>query len=121
MNGMRMRWALRFLVLGLVLLAAVSFAVMTLWNWLLPPLFGWPAIGLAKAAGLLVLCRVLFGGLRGGLRGHGGMQARRRFAERWESMSAEERERFRAGMRGCCGSRRARGDDAAPPPAAASA
>ncbi len=110
----RLRWILRFFVFGLVLLAAASFLVMSLWNWLLPPLFGLPAIGLAKAAGLLVLSRILFGGLRG----RGGWHARRHFAARWEQMTPEERERFRAGMGRRCGPRRARGDDAAPPAAA---
>ena len=36
--------------------------VMLLWNWLLPPLFGWPTITLLQGFGLLALCRILFGG-----------------------------------------------------------
>ena len=115
----RLRWIIRFAVFGLALLLAVSLLVMSLWNWLLPPLLGLPAIGLAQAAGLLLLTRMLFGGLRGGGRGWGGgWHARRRFAERWQQMTPEERQRFRAGMRGRCGPPDLRGDDGAPPAAA---
>jgi hypothetical protein len=111
-RSMRVRWALRFLVLAVLALAAASVLVMTLWNWLVPQLFGWPAIGLAQATGLLVLCRVLFGGFRG----RGGMHWRQRMAERWSQMTPEQQERFRAGMQGRCGSRSAGG-----PPAEAAA
>jgi hypothetical protein len=57
--------------------------VMLLWNWLLPPLFGWREITLLQGFGLLVLCRILFGGFGGG--GSGGSK----------HMTAEERERMR--------------------------
>ena len=36
--------------------------VMLLWNWLLPPLFGWREVTFWQALGLLALCRILFGG-----------------------------------------------------------
>jgi hypothetical protein len=36
--------------------------VMRLWNWLLPPLFGWHELTFWQALGMLVLCRILFGG-----------------------------------------------------------
>jgi len=75
--------------------------VRLLWNWLLPPLFGWPQITLLQGFGLLVLCRILFGGF--GLHGSGRSSVRRRWAERWEHMSPEERERFRLGIRTRCG------------------
>jgi hypothetical protein len=74
--------------------------VMHLWNWLLPPLFGWKLIGFWQALGLLVLCRVLFGGwgCGGGPRG----RRRRHFDERWERMTPEEREKMRQSWRGVC-------------------
>jgi|SRR5262245_12986080 len=72
--------------------------VRTLWNWLLPPLFGWPALGFWQALGMLALCRILVGGF--GFRGSPGPYTRRRIIERWEAMSPEERERFRHGMGG---------------------
>ena len=75
--------------------------VRLLWNWLLPPLFGWSQITFWQALGLLALCRILFGGF--GFHGSGRSSVRRRWAERWEHMSPEERERFRLGIRTRCG------------------
>jgi hypothetical protein len=71
--------------------------VLHLWNWLLPPLFGWRQITFWQALGLLVLCRILFGGL--GWRGSGRSRFRRRMGERCEHMTPEERERFRQRFR----------------------
>jgi hypothetical protein len=81
----------------LLFIALGGAIVMQLWNWLLPPLFGWRLITFWQALGLLALCRILFGGF--GLRSSGS-NFRRRRAERWERMTPEERERFRQGMLG---------------------
>ena len=79
--------------------------VMHLWNWLLPPLFSWRQITFWQALGILVLCRILFGGL--GVHSPNRSNFRRRMAdrmaERWEHMSPEERERFRQRGQGFCG------------------
>jgi hypothetical protein len=75
--------------------------VMRLWNWLLPGLFGWHSITLWQALGLLVLCRILFGGF--GNSGNRGGHQRRRGREMWDSMTPEEREAFRQSMRDRCG------------------
>jgi hypothetical protein len=74
--------------------------VMHLWNWLVPSLFGWHPITFWQALGLLVLCRILFGGWGGGGRGP---KHKRHLAERWERMTPEEREKFRERMGGRCG------------------
>lgn len=76
-------------------------AVMHLWNWLLPSLFGWRNISFWQAIGLLALCRILFGGVSG--RGFHRSRIRRRMDERWERMAPEEREKFRQGWRSRCG------------------
>ena len=100
---MKRHWFLRGLKFALfaVLFAVVfSFAVMSLWNWLMPALFGWHVITFWQAVGVLILSKILFGGFR-----HGGghnMHWRRRMMERWEQMTPEEREKFRASM-GRCG------------------
>src|ERR1700752_3348636 len=64
---MRKRW---FWIAPLAIVAIPLFifvggeVVMHLWNWLLPPLFGWRTLGFWQALGLLAPCRILFGGLR---------------------------------------------------------
>ena len=101
---MRRRWIFiaPLAILGMLLFIAIGGeVVMQLWNWLLPPLFGWRQITFWQALGILALCRILFGGL--GRHGSYHSKFRRRMAERWERMTPEEQERFRQGMRGRCG------------------
>jgi len=71
--------------------------VMHLWNWLLPPLFGWRQLNFWQALGLLALCRILFGGFR--MHAPGRSNFRRGMQGRCGRMSPEERERFRQGIR----------------------
>jgi hypothetical protein len=86
-------WIAPLAILGMVLFVAVGgWVVQALWNWLLPPLAGWPQITFWQALGLLVLCRVLFGGF--GRHGSGRSRIRRRIEER----SAERRELCRQRM-----------------------
>ena len=94
--GRIMAFAPLVLVGAVAFMAIGGFIVRALWNWLLPPLFGWHVITFWQALGLLMLSRILFGGL--GLHSHGGMRARGRMGERWGSMSQEERERIRKGI-----------------------
>ena len=93
------RWlrALKFLPLAVLFIALFGLIVMTLWNWLTPALFGLKVVTFWQAIGLVILCKVLFGGFRGG---PGGRHWRHRMMQRWEQMSPEEREKFRQGMRG---------------------
>ena len=73
--------------------------VMSLWNWLLPALFGWRMITFWQALAMLILCRILFGGVHG----RGWHSSRRPWGARWSNMTDEEREKFRQGMRERCG------------------
>lgn len=91
----------KFVVLGVLAAAVFSFVVMSLWNWLMPALFGWHVVTFWQALGLLVLSKLLFGGFRG--RPGPPMFWRRRMMQRWEEMTPEEREKFREGLRGTCG------------------
>lgn len=68
--------------------------IMLLWNWLMPELFGLPSITFWQAAGLLILCKILFGGF-GSNHHHGhGHCGGNKLRKRWESMTPEERERI---------------------------
>jgi hypothetical protein len=79
---------------GLVLCAFLGGAiVMLLWNALLPPLFGWPAVTFWQALGLLALCRILFGGLGR----HGGGYRSNRTPEERERLRRRIRARFGLG------------------------
>lgn len=100
---LRRRWIFLapLALLGILLFMAIGGGiVMQLWNWLLPPLFGWRQITFWQGLGLLALCRILFGGF--GFH-HSGRSDFRRRTERWERMTPEERERFRKGVWGRCG------------------
>ena len=108
---MKRFWILRvfkFALFGAAAIALLGYGVMSLWNWLLPPLAGWHALGFGQALALLVLCRILFGGLRASGHGHW----RHRLRERWDRMTPEEQERVRAGLGRRCG-----GPSPQPPPA----
>ncbi len=96
---------LKIVVLVIVIAAVVGFVVMHLWNWLMPAVFGLKTITYWQAIGLLLLSKILLGGFhkhghRGGRCGYGGGGWKRHMEERWAQMSPEEREKFRAGMRG---------------------
>jgi hypothetical protein len=73
--------------------------VMHLWNWLLPALFGWRIITFWQALGLLVLCRILFGGWGGHDSHHS--NSGRRMAGHWMQMTPEEREKLHSRWCGC--------------------
>jgi hypothetical protein len=104
----RVAWVVRGVAKGVAIAVAViifigvfSAAVMLLWNYLVPVLFHGPELGYWQAFGLLVLCRILFGGIRA--RGMHGHFARRRWRDRWESLTPEERERLRQRFFQRCG------------------
>jgi hypothetical protein len=91
-------WIAPLAIVGMALFVALGgWIVQLLWNSLLPPLFGSRTVTFWQALGLLVLCRILFGGL--GFRGAHGSSTRHRMTERWEQLTPEERERFREGLR----------------------
>jgi hypothetical protein len=88
-----MRFKARLLAIPVLILAAAAvlgLAVMVLWNVVVPELFaGGRTIDYPHAVGLLVLCRILFGGFRG----RGGWRGRRHW-DKWAAMTPEERERI---------------------------
>jgi hypothetical protein len=86
---------------ALAFAALFSFAVMFLWNWLLPVITGLPEITFLQALGLLALSRILFGGFgdmgrmaMGGAIRSGGRGRANPFREKWETKTDEERKEF---------------------------
>jgi hypothetical protein len=98
-----LKWRFIGIIAVPAMIAVFGAAVMLLWNALLPPLFAFPQITYLQAAGLLILARLLFGGIGGGLRGHTAHMGTRgdglfhhgnKLREKWMNMSAEERKEF---------------------------
>jgi len=87
MSRRRGRKLLVLLPIGILAIAIFGFGVMSLWNWLIPALFGGRLITFWQALGMLVLSRILVGGF-----------SRPRVVHKWEQLTPEEREKFRAAM-----------------------
>src|SRR6185369_15107030 len=104
---MKTFWVGKFIVLGALFAAVAGFAVMSLWNWLMPMLFHLSRINFWQALGVLVLAKIIFGFGHGwGHRGHWGHRHyawKEKMEERLKNMSPEEREKFRAEWKQRCG------------------
>lgn len=98
----------RFYLFPLVILALIAIgglAVMLLWNAVITEIF--PSVqrlNYGRAVGLLVLCRILFGGFKGrpGFRQNDGARRGPPWREKMSRMTEEEREKFRAQWRERC-------------------
>jgi len=88
----------------LVTCAVFAVAVRLLWNALLPQIFALPQISYLQAVGLLILSRMLFGGIGDDMKNHTTRRGARRdghmfhhdnkLREKWMNMSEEERKEF---------------------------
>lgn len=96
MNSRRMSRILKVAAIAIVALGVFGLVVKSLWNWLMPELFGIRPITYWQALGVWILSRILLGGFHGR---HSGRHWRARLIDRWEQMSPEERARFREGLR----------------------
>lgn len=90
----------KFKIAAMVFFGILAFAgfiavTMLLWNWLVPALFSLPAITYWQAAGLLILGRILFGGMSHCRHHsmHGGWH-NNKLRNKWRNMSEEERREF---------------------------
>ncbi len=96
---MKRKRPLRILIvagIGLVAVGVFGLLVMSLWNWLMPTLFGVRTITFWQAWGVLILSRIFFGSFGGR---HHDRHSRARLIDRWEQMSPEERAKFREKLR----------------------
>ncbi len=100
-------WKKPYLIPVYIIAAVLAFGgvVMLLWNAIVPGLTGWSTLDFPHAIGLLLLCRILFGGFRGG----GGPSWRHRIMhgmgsrKEWETLSEEERARLKDEWSKRCG------------------
>jgi len=91
-----------FFIAAVLLFGAV---VMGLWNAILPAVLGVKTITFMQALGILLLSKILFGGFgrRGGWRGEKHNAWKGKMAEKWATMTPEEREKFKAEWKNRCG------------------
>ena len=85
---MKREWTLKaakILVMVVGCVALVGVVVMSLWNALVPDIFGGTTISWVQALGLLLLARILAGG-----RGRTGWRGRRGCRERWNQREQAE-------------------------------
>jgi hypothetical protein len=100
---MKRHWtkkALKILVIATLAISIITVVTMTLWNWLIPPLFRGPTLTFWQALGLLILVKIV--GKVALFRGRPGPPPwawRRRLMDRWDRMTPEEREQFRQGLK----------------------
>ncbi len=85
---------LKCALLAIACIAGLSGVIMVLWNLLVPDIFGLTTLTFWQALGLFVLTRLLFGRF-GGKGGHGFDPMKSGpMAEKWASMTAEQRKEF---------------------------
>src|SRR6476469_2300348 len=89
----------------LAVIALFSFIVMGLWNGILAGVLHVSMINCWQALGILVLSKILFGGLPGGRWGrhdHRGHEGRKEMLKKWKTMTPEEREQCKEQYRNRC-------------------
>jgi len=101
MRAHGIRRVLKFVLFAVLAGGIFGWVVMWLWNHLMPALFGLHSIGFWQALGLLILSKILLSGFPG--RPAFSHDWRMRFFRRWDQMTPEQREAFRAGLREGCG------------------
>lgn len=94
-----------FLVIFIAAVTAFGFIVMGLWNALLPAILGVKVITFWQALGLLLLSKILFGGFGGKRWGGRSHDWKQKMKQRFESMTPEDREKFKAEWKNRCGGR----------------
>jgi len=96
--------ALMILVFGVAFVMLFSFIVMSIWNAILPAVLGVKIITFWQALGILVLSKILFSGFGGfhHKREHFKNRFRQKMLDRWEKMTPEEKQKFKAEMKNRC-------------------
>jgi hypothetical protein len=104
---MKSKFRFLFVLVPVAFVTLAIFVTMSLWNWLMPALFGLTTITFLQAAGIFVLAKLLIGhkghhgwhghhmhyAYAGSCGPHSGMKANF-MAHRWHNLTPEQRERF---------------------------
>jgi hypothetical protein len=97
MRKYRILKAVKIIAMVLIFVPLLGFLTMSLWNCLVPAIFGFKAITWIQALGLMLLGRLLFGGFKGGGHHGPGRHAwKARMQARWGNMSDEEKAKWQS-------------------------
>ena len=96
-----LRRVVGFIILAIAGVLLISFIVMNLWNTVLVAAVNVRAINFGQALGIFLLAKILFGFRGGGWRGRGSYW-NKQMREKWQTMSPEEKEKFKQEWRSRC-------------------
>ncbi len=88
-NWKKRRWM--FIPFAIIALFGISLVVMFLWNMIIPDIFHLDNISYLQAMGLLIFCRILFGGF---LSKRSCRHRHQDFREKFMNMTDDERSQF---------------------------
>ena len=94
-------------VFGSLFIAGLAFAVMYLWNILIPEIFGLETITWLQALGLLALSKILLSSWKPCGKGGSGVRKhywKHKFKEKWSNMTPEEKLKWDKHFDDNCGS-----------------
>lgn len=85
------------IIIALAVGALLGYVVMALWNNVLAEVLHVPFVSFWQAIGLLILSKILFGGIKGRWGGgdHCGGGWKNKMREKWHAMTPEEREKLK--------------------------
>jgi len=98
------------LFFGAIAVTVFGFIVMGLWNSILVQVLSVKVISFWQALGILLLSKILFGGFHGRGSWRGSPAWKEKMKQRWDKMTPEEREKFKAEWKNRCGGRWGRFD-----------
>ena len=105
---MKKYWIKKVIMMVTFFIAAMllfTLVVMGLWNAILPAVLGVKTITFIQALGILLLSKILFGGFGGGWHGSRNHVWKQKMKEKWDTMTPEQRDQFKAEWKNRCGGR----------------
>ncbi|NCI45376.1 hypothetical protein GWC94_01845 [Sediminibacterium sp. WSJ-3] len=104
-----MKKIIGFTICVLAFAALLGWVVMTLWNNVLAEVLPVSLISFWQALGILLLSKILFGGIKGKFGGGPRHIWGREMREKWQHMSPEDREKMKQEWRDRCNMWKSRG------------